>query len=191
MQLALQKTGFAEEISQGPFQGGTLFIPNDFAFLKLGSATNAHLFGEEGEKCLRALVEYYFVPNQTLYSNAFYKKNDSSKSDAGPVSLPPAPLAAPATDQKPRFNKGTRSFVLPTYLEEKSLFVDIARYGGLIAKIVNAFNPVYVQDGVASDGVVHVLSSVLVPPRGRTSSCVSFDRVKYISVQVEEESISA
>lgn len=54
---------------------------------------------------------------------------------------------------------------MPTLLEEKSLSIDVARYGGWIDIKINGFASVTVQDGVARDGVVHVVSSVLVPPK--------------------------
>lgn len=50
-------------------------------------------------------------------------------------------------------------------LEDKSLSIDIARFGGLISIKINGFSSVSVQDGIAKDGVIHVLSSVLIPPK--------------------------
>jgi uncharacterized surface protein with fasciclin (FAS1) repeats len=70
-----------------------------------------------------------------------------------------------ASEENPRFNVGTRYFELQTCLEQKILVVDITRYGGLIAMLINTFTPVIVQDGVANDGVVHVVNSVLIPQR--------------------------
>ena len=43
--------------------------------------------------------------------------------------------------------------------------IDIARYGRLIDIKINGFSRVAVQDGVAKDGVIHVISSVLIPPK--------------------------
>jgi hypothetical protein len=50
-------------------------------------------------------------------------------------------------------------------LDEKSLSIDVARYGGYINIKINGFSSVAVQDGIARDGVVHVVSSVLIPPK--------------------------
>lgn len=54
---------------------------------------------------------------------------------------------------------------LPTLLEDKSLAVDVARYGRLIEIKVNAFARVDIPDGIAADGVIQVVSDVLIPPK--------------------------
>lgn len=54
-------------------------------------------------------------------------------------------------------------------LEDKTLSVDVARYGGFISIKVNAFSRVTVQDGVAEDGVIQVVSDVLIPPKNQRS----------------------
>lgn len=61
--------------------------------------------------------------------------------------------------------KGYFHVDLPTLLEDRSLSIDIARYGALISIKINGFSGVAVQDGVAKDGVIHVVSSVLIPPK--------------------------
>lgn len=43
--------------------------------------------------------------------------------------------------------------------------MDVARYGRYINIKINAFSTVAVEDGIASDGVVHVVSNVLIPPK--------------------------
>merc|ERR1712072_1403166 len=90
------------------------------------------------------------VANQTLYSDAFYKeKSSSGEGEVGEEGIP----------------KGYFHVDLPTLLEDKSLSIDVARYGGLISIKINGFSSVAVQDGIAKDGVIHVVSSVLVPPK--------------------------
>lgn len=54
---------------------------------------------------------------------------------------------------------------LLTLLEDKSLSVDVARYGRIISIKINAFSTVTIEDGIASDGVIHVVSNVLIPPK--------------------------
>lgn len=83
------------------------------------------------------------MANQTLYSDAFY----GAKEDA---------TAAESS---------TFHVDLPTLLEGKSLSIDVARWGGWITIKINGFNGVAVQDGIAKDGVVHVVSSLLIPPK--------------------------
>ena len=50
-------------------------------------------------------------------------------------------------------------------LEDKSLSIDVARYGRVINIKINGFSSVSIEDGIASDGVVHVVNSVLIPPK--------------------------
>ncbi|CAG8953646.1 hypothetical protein HYFRA_00010105 [Hymenoscyphus fraxineus] len=150
LQLGLVKTGLAEAIEKAHHVGGTLFAPSNFAFQKLGPKINAFLFSRYGEKYLKALLEYHVVANQTLYSDAFYKEKSSSSKDEETVEDIP---------------KGLFHIDLPTLLKERSLSIDVARYGGFITIKINGFSSVAIQDGLAKDGVVHVVNQVLIPPK--------------------------
>lgn len=151
MNLALEKTSLFKHLADNTtHQGGTLFAPSNFAFRKLGPRINAFLFSEHGEKYLKALLKYHIVANQTLYSDAFYKAKDvDSETDVDAEGIP----------------KGYFHVDLPTLLEDKSLSIDVARYGGFITIKINGFATVAVADGIAKDGVVHLLSNVLIPPK--------------------------
>jgi len=144
LELGLTKTGLYEKLNTTKHAGGTLFAPNNFAFEKLGPKINGFLFSKYGEKYLKALLEYHVVPNNTLYSDAFYSADGLDE------------------DSIPR---GRFHVDLPTLLENRSLSVDVARFGGLITIKINAFTTVAVQDVIAQDGVIHVLRNVLIPPK--------------------------
>lgn len=146
--LALEKTGLESAIKAAGGRGGTLFAPNNFAFWKLGPKINAFLFSEHGEKYLAALLKYHAVGNQTLYSDAYYGPK-THHDEVEHESIP----------------KGLFHIDLPTLLKGKSLSIDVARYGGLISIKINGFGSVSVQDGIARDGVIHVVSNVLIPPK--------------------------
>lgn len=141
-ELALGKTGLLDAYNSTDHPSGTLFAPSNFAFQKLGPKINAFLFSEYGRKYLKALILYHTVPDNVLYSDAFVK--------------------AEGYDGIP---KGHYHVDLPTALEDHSLSVDVGRYGGLIDIKVNAFARVSVQDGIAEDGVIQVVSDVLIPPK--------------------------
>ena len=49
-------------------------------------------------------------------------------------------------------------------LDDKSLSIDIGRYGRLISIKINGFADVTIEDGIAADGVIQVISNVLIPP---------------------------
>ena len=43
--------------------------------------------------------------------------------------------------------------------------MDVARFGRLINIKINAFTTVAIKDGIAADGVIQVVSNVLIPPK--------------------------
>lgn len=141
-----------------------LVAPSNFAFQKLGPKINAFLFSQYGLKYLKALLEYHVVPDNTLYSDAYYKA-ESSEQDVP---------------------KGLYHVDLPTLLKDRSLAVDIARYGGYISIKVNAFARVTVQDGIAEDGVIHVVSDVIVPPKKLGSLAEEVEYYNGEDMSVEE-----
>ncbi|MCJ1397302.1 hypothetical protein MMC11_000494 [Xylographa trunciseda] len=145
LELALVKTGLDVAINDtNTHIGGTLFAPSNIAFQKLGPKINGFLFSRFGLKYLKALLKYHVVANETLYSD-WYEKSDG----ADIANIP----------------KGYFHIDLPTLLGDRSLSIDIARYGRLIDIKINGFSRVAIQDGVAKDGVIHVISSVLIPPK--------------------------
>ncbi|KAK4550827.1 hypothetical protein LTR36_000407 [Oleoguttula mirabilis] len=145
-ELGLGKTGLLEKLNTTDHNGGTLFAPSNFAFAKLGPKINAFLFSQIGLKYLKALLEYHVVYGNTLYSDAYYKSESSEKDHDRP-------------------SKGLFHVDLPTLLKDRSLSVDIAKYGAFISMRINAFSRVTVLDGIAEDGVIHVVSDVIVPPK--------------------------
>lgn len=154
--LAGEKTDLGKELHALPkTTGGTLFAPTNWAFEKLGPHANAFLFNtEKGLGYLKALLKYHIVVNETLYSDAYYGKDDK--------------------DDKDNFDSESSQYHvdLPTLLEEKNLSIDIARWGGFISYKINGFTRVSIQDGVAKDGVIQVVDSVLIPPHEHHSDYV-------------------
>jgi uncharacterized surface protein with fasciclin (FAS1) repeats len=145
LELGLLKTDLLDKLNTTDHPGGTFFAPSNFAFKKLGPKVNAFLFSQWGLKYLKALLKYHVVPANTLYSDAFYKAESSDVEQSG--------------------HNGYFHVDLPTMLDDRSLAVDIARYGAFIRMKINAFASVTVQDVVADDGVIHVMSDVLIPPK--------------------------
>jgi len=146
--LGLAKTGLFEELAEKEHHhGGTLFAPSNWAFQKLGPKINMFLFSEHGKKYLKALLKYHLVPDQTLYSDAFYSSKGDDNEDAAGIP------------------KGKYHLDLQTLLEDKSLSVDVVRFGGFITMKVNGFANVGTQDGIVKDGVIQEMNSVLIPPK--------------------------
>ena len=150
LDLALVKTGlFPLFNNTSTHVGGTFFAPSNFAFKKLGPKINAFLFSKFGEKYLKALVLYHVADNFTLYSDAYYK-------------VDPEVFEAPGVEGVPKSRFHTD---LPSGLEGELLSIDVARYGRFITMKINAFTKVAVLDGIAADGVIHVVPNVLIPPK--------------------------
>ncbi|KAK0729905.1 FAS1 domain-containing protein, partial [Lasiosphaeris hirsuta] len=147
--LALETTGLGEELADLEWFGGTVFAPTNRAFTKLGRRVNAFLFSEHGKKYLRALLKYSIVANETLYSDAFYNRGSGHHDH----------------DKKVESGSDYWHVDLPSLLHEKAISVDIRRWKRFIAIVVNSLVHVTLPDGIASDGVVQVVDTVLIPPR--------------------------
>lgn len=160
--LALEKTGLLETFENGPHVGGTFFAPSNAAFKWLGPRANAFLFSQRGLPFLKALLKYHVSVNQTLYSDAFYKAKD-----VDPESLN---LQEEGYVDGQGFPKGHFRVDLPTLLRGKPVEVNIGRYGGLINIRINGRTSVSVQDGLANDGVIQAVRSIIVPPRHKHHS---------------------
>ncbi|KAJ8610656.1 hypothetical protein MRB53_038435 [Persea americana] len=175
LSLGLAKTGLLEGLNTTHL-GGTFFAPSNFAFRKLGPRANAFLFSSYGAKYLKALLEYHVVPNATLYSDAYYKSDGTA-------------IEAPRGRRGRGVPKGLFHFDLPTLLGDRSLSIDIARYGRLFEIKINGFYRVAVSDGVARDGVLHVMSSVIIPPK-TPGGFVGEDDAEDISVEDLKERLA-
>lgn len=161
LELGLTKTGLFEKINSTdyPHEGGTFFAPSNTAFQKLGPRINAFLFSKYGQKYLKALLEYHIVVNQTLFSDAFYDPASKSEDEEEDVA-----------DRPPYYH-----YDLPTVLHGKYLAVDVTRYGPFVAIKINGFSSVTIHDGVASDGVIQVVSNVLIPPKNANGEQVYWE----------------
>ena len=148
LELGLIKTGLYPLFNDTTtHNGGTFFAPSNFAFARLGPRANAFLFSKFGLKYLKALLTYHAADNITLYSDAIYKTGEEE------------------SVHRPHIPKGFFHVDLPSGLDGKNLSVDVARYGRLITIKINGFTRVTVPDGIAADGVIHVIPNVLIPPK--------------------------
>lgn len=146
--LAFDKTNFTSFVHGVKMTGSTVFAPDNSAFQKLGPAANAFLFNSErGLGYLKALLKYHVVPNEVVYSDAYYSTSPEDNVDA-----------------RDDVGRGHYHLDVPTLLDEKTIAIDVARFAGLIRVKLNGYIPVVVQDGIAKNGVIHVPGRVLIPP---------------------------
>ncbi|KAI1141132.1 FAS1 domain-containing protein [Hypoxylon sp. FL0543] len=167
LELAASKTGFKHHHHKSDDEkltGLTVFAPTNEAFRKLGPRANAFLFNtDRGLHYLKALLAYHVVANETLYSDEYYGK----KKDASYADFQTAEYKDEYEDEEEVEGfKGPKHYHLdlPTLLGDKHLAVDITRLFGLIKIKVNGHVDVAIQDGLAKDGVVQVVNSVIIPP---------------------------
>lgn len=150
--LAYEKTDFVKFIHGVKTEGTTVFAPSNHAFARLGPRANAFLFNsEQGLGYLKALLKYQIVANATLYSDAYYDKHAAGGEDRD-------------EDHDRVEAEEAQHYDLATLLHDLPIRVDIKRWGGWVRFWVNGFTRVVVRDGVARNGVIHVVDKVPIPP---------------------------
>ncbi|KAI0138142.1 FAS1 domain-containing protein [Hypoxylon sp. NC0597] len=166
LELAAEKSGFKHHSDDdSKLTGLTVFAPTNEAFKKLGPGANAFLFNtEKGLRYLKALLAYHVVANETLYSDAYYGKKEEEEASLSSFRID--------EDEGEEAEAGVEGFRgpkhyhldLPTLLGDKHIAVDITRLFGFIKIKVNGHVDVAIQDGLAKDGVIQVINSILIPP---------------------------
>lgn len=103
------------------------------------------------------------VADRTLYSDAYYHAENLGKADVS--------KGTSHVSMNCHLCSNGANFCcviqidLPTLLEDRSLSIDIFRYGPIVSIKINGFSTVIIADGIARDGVIHAPSSVLIPPK--------------------------
>lgn len=162
--LAFDKTNFTSFVHGVKMTGSTVFAPDNSAFEKLGPAANAFLFNSpKGLGYLKAILKYHIVPNEIVYSDAFYSSSDSKVRD--------------------NVGRGNYHLDVPTLLGDKNIAIDVARWGGIIRVKLNGYIPIAVQDGIAKNGVIHVPGRVLIPPHKHDDKKIAEERGEELSVE--------
>ncbi|KAJ5385504.1 hypothetical protein N7517_003415 [Penicillium concentricum] len=182
--LALARTKLTYSLDPAQRQGGTTFAPTNAAFRRLGEDVNRFLFSEKGEKCLHALMQYHIVPNRTLYSDVLYSHNGkahrlfSGHGNGHGHGHEGECVDGPEED--------SAKVQLVTLLKGKDVGVDVKRVFGEVDMWVNGFSKSGRLDLLASDGVVHVLDRVLVPPRKIQDKDISEDEEELMIEELME-----
>ncbi|PSR74645.1 Fasciclin domain-domain-containing protein [Coniella lustricola] len=171
--LAFDKTNFTSFVHGVKMTGCTVFAPDNAAFSRLGPAANAFLFNtERGLGYLKALLKYHIVPNEVVYSDSYYSTrdddddNDDGGDDDDNDDDKDGEKAELSKTEGPGGDVGHGHYHLdvPTLLDDKSISIDVSRFGGLTHIKLNGYIPLVVQDGVAKNGVIHIPGRVLIPP---------------------------
>ncbi|CDM34769.1 FAS1 domain [Penicillium roqueforti FM164] len=161
---ALARTKLAHNLDPAQRQGGTTFVPTNVAFRRLGEKANRFLFSRRGEGCLRTLMQYHIVLNQTFYSDVLYSSLGTSHG------LFSGRHGGHAHEGEGKGGRGDGleedyANVRLVTLLKRELRVDVKKGFGEVDMRVNGFGRVGRMDLLARDGVVHVLDRVLIPPR--------------------------
>jgi len=139
---AYEKTDFVSFIHHVHMVGSTIFAPTNHAFARLGHRVNAFLFEtERGRHILKEILKYGVVANTTLYSDAVYGK----------------------VERLGGIGRSTH-YDLKTLHDDKTIGVDVWRWGALTDIRINGRGRVVFSDGVAKNGVIQVVDSVPLPP---------------------------
>jgi uncharacterized surface protein with fasciclin (FAS1) repeats len=176
VQRSLHTTGIAAKVDATT--GGTLFIPTNAAFKQLGPEAKTFLFEtEEGQPYLKAILQLHFVPRQTLYSNAWYKTREPVTANAVPTTNIPK-VASSKENPLDRLRKGTITFPLSTLLAGHGLQVKVSRHGSIISMLANRWTPVTTQDCIANNGVLHLVSGIILPVDEKAAVDVDVELLK-------------
>ncbi|OKL62672.1 hypothetical protein UA08_01174 [Talaromyces atroroseus] len=143
LRKGLDETGLAVVVNDTSIHHGqTFFAPSNAAFKKLGSRVNDFLFSPWGKTCLRALLEYHVIANQTLFTNSHFKAN----------------------------GRGPGLIYMSTMVKPLQVKVNIVKNGERGALILNDAIPVTQSDIVVQDGVIHRVDEFLLPPKPETEA---------------------
>ena len=139
--LALAHTNLVHNLDPAQRQGGTTFAPTNVAFRRLGDKVNLFFFSRRGEACLRALMQYHIVLNQTLYSDVLYSSHGTahglfSDNHGGHVH---EGEGKGKRENRPEDYANVR---LVTLLNKKEVGVDLKKGFGEVDMRVNGFNRV-------------------------------------------------
>lgn len=178
LSLGLTRTNLSSaiEAAVSASQGGTFFAPSNTAFDFLGPRISSFLFSAQGEKYLRALLEYHVVRNQTLYSDVLYTKDGRIERllDSQPPSSPSPPSDAFHLAQmikSANLPQMSTHIELPTMLGNRTIAVDIKQRGSFSKLMINGYqHSVAAIDGVTRDGSIIVLDNFLIPSKKNKSA---------------------
>lgn len=178
--LAMEKTGLGKDLHKMRQHGGTVFLPNNEAWMKLGPHTTAWFFSDEGKKYLRALMKYHVVRGETLYSDAFYDKERKKGKGMDDDDYEDENGFMGDEYRRHKHHRHSRTYgdddipddgqynvELPSFLGNKKITVDINKQSDNIDMMINNKVVASILDGISEDGVVHVVESVLMPPPGK------------------------
>ncbi len=140
--LAMEKTALAVDLHQSPQRGGTVFVPTNEAFAKLGPMMNAFLFSAQGEKYLRALMRYHVSTNETLYSDAYIDRQvpRRDRDDRRRTHM--------EDDDESIMRRRNNHVDMRSELGRKRVSVDVRRNEDATGMTVNGWIPISVQDAI-------------------------------------------
>jgi uncharacterized surface protein with fasciclin (FAS1) repeats len=190
LSLGLARTNLSSviEATVSACKGGTFFAPSNTAFDLLGPRISTFLFSAQGEKYLRALLEYHVVRNQTLYSDVLYAENGHIEPLINP--LPPSSLSPPSPPsdafllalmtKNANLPQLSTYIELPTMLGNRTIAVDIKQRGSFSKLKVNGYQHIVMAtNGVARDGSIIVLDNVLIPSKKKKGARHTSRRLRY------------
>ena len=153
LQRVIRTSGFNVELAENVGRGCTFFAPTNAAFLEIGIRRPGDLERKHGDESLRNLLRSHFCPEQTFYSNIFYRTSSTEEEQVNAI-------GAPHGSQVP-FRKGERTFSPRTAVHGKDMTIKVYHYGVLISMCVNEKALVVSSDHIASNGVVHVAENLV------------------------------
>jgi len=117
---------------------GTVFVPSNYAFSRLPSKVRFFLFSKWGESCLKKILQFHIAPNNVVYTDVLVDAESGRKH---------------------------YSINVPTLLADRTLNIDIFKFGHFSNVRINGESVVTTTDIVAKNGVVHNTWKLILPPK--------------------------
>ncbi|ORY01403.1 beta-Ig-H3/fasciclin [Basidiobolus meristosporus CBS 931.73] len=165
---ALEKSGLEKEFNE---PGLTVFAPSNFAFKSLGPAAVDYLLSTEGREDLRYILRNHISP-ELIYAGDLKLPVDGRDARANKAESRGESFSDDNDDEyltRPRAQiqgRGIDTYRVkyPSWIrgEEIRLYV-VTDYRNNIDVTVNGQARIVLADGVAKNGVIHVIDRVLLP----------------------------
>ncbi|KAB5536175.1 FAS1 domain-containing protein [Coniochaeta sp. 2T2.1] len=156
LERALRQTEMAERVyDTNAHISQTIFAPTNAAFDRLGKTAKKFLFTRAGRPYLDAILRFHVVENQTLFSDMYWPHGGADLLDLHVL------------------EESEKEFNLPTLHRSRNITVQNHKVHGQwkLRVFLGAEDTgdggvhVSVSDILAMDGVVHLVDSLLLPPR--------------------------
>jgi uncharacterized surface protein with fasciclin (FAS1) repeats len=170
---ALHQTGVAKEFfpCKKSSSSWTVFVPGNFAWVKIPLPITAFLFSPRGHRILTKLIEYHISPNETFYTDSLWKfhRPNHTKGEIEEPNHTNDEIEEDEFPRRPHWKREHYNTTLPTLIGgNATLHIHEFKFGPFVKIGINGRpGGIKVNDVLGFDGVLHVTDRIILPPRRR------------------------